>query len=170
MSRLMQIDAQIAALKAEKKKLRPAMFKPGISSRSYRPEGRGQRDPRRQDAAYLSWLHQDIPCVACTIEGPAPIRGSANPIEAAHLKFAEAKAGWREGGLGPRIHDARCIPLCAWHHRLTPNSCDIGGQRKFCDRLGIDAPALCAALHAAFTQGRSGAAVVRAAKSFGEAR
>lgn len=156
---LSDIDNQIAALKAEKKALRPMVFKPGIRSRSFRPEGPGQRDPRQVDNAFMAWLHVDTDCIACLIEGRAANPG---PIEAAHQKQAIAAKGWREGGLGPRVHDARCCPLCAWHHRLATNSCDTGGQRKFWDRLGLgDGIAdFCADLKAAFDAGRPAMPVI----------
>lgn len=116
----------------------------------------GQRDPRRREKDYEAWLHQ-WPCIAGLIEG-----GCEGPIESAHQKLAIAKAGWREGGLGPRIHDARSVPLCAGHHRLHRNSCDLGGQRKFWDRLNIgDLIAdFCRDLHQAFTSGGDGHAVI----------
>lgn len=161
MSRLLQINAQITALRAEKKKLRAVSFAPGHKRlRSFKPEGAGQRNPRERDAAFLAWLHVDTDCIACLIEGRPAEPG---PIEAAHQKLAIASRGWREGGLGPRIHDARCAPLCTWHHRLAPNSCD-NGQRKFWDRLGLgDAVAdFCADLHAAFKSGTPAMSVIRA--------
>lgn len=164
MTSIPEINAQIAALKAQKKALKPRLFSPGIRSRSFRPEGQGQRDPRQKDAAFLSWLHVETDCIACLIEGrPAFGGGGAEMIEAAHQKLAVASRGWREGGLGPRIHDARCVPLCAWHHRLAPNSCDTGGQRKFWDRLGLgDRIAdFCADLFAAFKADKPAIEVIR---------
>lgn len=156
---LWQIDAEIRALKAEQKRAKGRQLKPGMKLRSWKPTGEGQRDPRQSDAAYLAWLHVDTDCIACLIEGRPAEPG---PIEAAHQKLAIASRGWREGGLGPRIHDARCVPLCACHHRLAPNSCDVGGQRKFWDRLGLgDAIAdFCADLKAAFDQGRPAMPVI----------
>lgn len=116
----------------------------------------GQRDPRQREADYETWLHE-WDCIACLIEG-----GGSGPIESAHQKLAIASKGWREGGLGPRIHDARSVPLCAHHHRLAPNSCDTGGQRKFWDRLGLgDLIAdFCCDLHAAFRADALGADVI----------
>ena len=147
---LWQIDADLERLRAEKKAARSRVYKPGTRLRSYKPEAKGQRDPRQVDPAFMAWLHVDTDCIACLIEG-RPAR--TGPIEAAHQKLAIASKGWREGGLGPRIHDHRCAPLCAWHHRLAPNSCDTGGQRKFWDRLGLgDGVAdFCRDLHTAFT-------------------
>ena len=123
------------------------------------PKAAGQRDPRQRDEGFISWLH-GLDCIACMIEGRPANRG---PIEAAHQKLAIASKGWREGGLGPRVHDARCVALCAHHHRLAANSCDLGGQRKFWDRMGLgDRIAdLCADLLAAFRAGEDGAAVLR---------
>jgi hypothetical protein len=120
----------------------------------------GKRQPRERDSQFMSWLHQDIPCIACLIEGQGP--SEARHIEAAHQKLAIAAKGWSNGGLGPRVSDARCVALCAWHHRLAPNSCDTGGQRKFWDRLGIgdNVADLCRSLHATFLAGGDGAAVV----------
>ena len=137
-----------------------------------------QRDPRRRDPSYLSWLHKGIPCIACLIEGRRPTvtgiwekPGTALhfPIEAAHQKLAIAAHGWEIGGGGVRTHDDRCVPLCAWHHRLAPDSCD-NGQRKFWDRLGLrdEVAVFCRELYEAFTEGHSGAAVVRHfAEAFG---
>lgn len=159
---LWQIEAEIAALKAEKKAQKRMFYSPEKiqRSRTFRPEGKGQRDPRQEDAAYLAWLHDGTDCIACMIEGRKADRGA---IEASHQKLAIASKGWREGGLGPRVHDRRCVPLCTWHHRLAPNSCDTGGQRKFWDRLGLrDGIAdFCADLNAAFDQGLPAMPVIR---------
>lgn len=163
MTTLPEIDAQIAALKAQKKALKPRLFSPGIRSRSFRPEGQGQRDPRQKDAAFLSWLHVDTACIACLIEGePANPHGLANAIEAAHQNLAIAGKGWRERGGGKRIHDARCVPLCTLHHTGLPNACD-NGQRKFWVRLGLgDRIAdLCADLFAAFKADKPAIEVIR---------
>lgn len=83
-------------------------------------------------------------------------------MEMAHQNIAIAAKGWRERGLGKRIHDARAVPLCAWHHQRAPNACDKG-QRKFWDRHGIgDRIAdLCAALYATYQAGADGVEVIR---------
>ena len=145
----------LKALGKEAKANAPAKVK---QARTF-PTAAGQRDPRQKDADFVSWLH-GLFCIACKIEGPPADPG---PIEAAHQKLAIASKGWREGGLGPRVHDGRCVPLCRAHHRLAPNSCDLGGQRKFWDRLGIgdQIADLCAALLATFRSGGDGNAVIR---------
>lgn len=158
---LWQIEAELQALRAEKKAQKRMFYSPNkLRSRTFKPDGKGQRDPRQEDKAYLAWLHEGTDCIACLIEGRRAERG---PIEAAHQKLAIASKGWREGGLGPRVHDRRCVPLCAWHHRLAPNSCDTGGQRKFWDRLGLrDGIAdFCADLNAAFDRGQPAMPVIR---------
>lgn len=158
---LWEIQNDMTRLRVERKALLKARPFGGPSkSRTYKPEAKGQRDPRELDTAFVSWLHVDTDCIACMIEGRPANRGA---IEAAHQKQAIAAKGWREGGLGPRIHDYRCVPLCAHHHRRAPNSCDTGGQRKFWDRLGLgDGIAdFCAALYAAFKADEPAMPVIR---------
>lgn len=165
MSVLTKADrAELNALLARAKEIKERAKAPAIHRLNVERKARnkaiqgdaGQRDPRQHDDAFQSWLH-DWDCIACLIEG-----GPGGPIEAAHQKLAIAAKGWREGGLGPRIHDARCVPLCTHHHRLDLNSCDLGGQRKFWDRLGLyDLIAdFCRDLHAAFKADASGADVI----------
>lgn len=160
---LWQIDADLRRLQAEKKAAQPRTFKPGARLRSYKPEAKGQRDPRQTDAAYLSWLHEDTVCIACLIEGePMNPHGLPNRIEAAHQNLAIAGKGWRERGGGKRIHDARTVPLCTLHHTGLPNACD-NGQRKFWDRLGLgdDIADFAAALYAAFKHGAPALQVIQ---------
>ena len=129
-----------------------------------------QRDPRQKDAGFLSWLHEDLPCIGCLVEGPGPV-GYAT-IEAAHQKVAIATKGWGKAGLGPRTHDSRACPLCAWHHRIARNCCDVGGQAKFWERLGIgdDVADFCRDLFEAFRQGQPGRPIVLAYAAAGRSR
>lgn len=125
-------------------------------------EAPNKRDPRQVDAGFMSWLHVDLPCIGCLIEGPGPV-GYAT-IEAAHLKMSIHAKGWKKAGLGPRTHDARCAPLCQWHHRISRNSCDVGGQANFWARMGLgdDVADFCAELFHAYRTHDDGAVVVRA--------
>jgi len=161
---LWEIQNDLTRLRAERKAARAGRLYGGASRlKTYKPEAKGQRDPREHDAAFLSWLHVDTDCIACLIEGrPANRHGLQNAIEAAHQNMAIAAKGWRERGGGKRIHDARCVPLCTLHHTGLPNACD-NGQRKFWDRLGLgDAVAdFCAALHAAFRSGHPAMPIIR---------
>jgi hypothetical protein len=151
---LWMIQNDMQRLKQEAKAAKPSRsFSPGQKrGRTYKPEAKGQRDPRVIDPAFLSWLHVDTACIACLIEGrPANPHGLQSTIEAAHQNLAIAGKGWRERGGGKRIHDARCVPLCTLHHPGLPNACD-NGQRKFWDRLGLgdEIADFCADLFAAF--------------------
>jgi len=133
-------------------------------ARAARERRIGKREPKIQharakpkggrvrDGAYLSWLHDGLPCVACLVEGQPHTFGEPNPIEAAHQRIR----GWKKG---VRADDDACVPLCRWHHQLAPNACDKG-QRQFWDRLEIDPAELCADLYAAFRAGASGLAVI----------
>lgn len=144
----------------ERARARAAQRRESAAARKEAPAD-NQRDPRQKDAAFLAWLHEDLPCIGCLVEGPGPV-GYAT-IEAAHQKVAIAAKGWGKGGLGPRVHDlGRTCPLCAWHHRVAANSCDVGGQRKFWDRIGLgdDVADFCRALADAFLAERPGRAVV----------
>jgi hypothetical protein len=121
------------------------------------PMAAGQRQARTKDPGYLSWLH-GLPCIACRIEGP-PWRANGfstlNPIEAAHQKHTDSKGP----ALGKRPSDADSCPLCAWHHRLAPDACDPA-QRKFWDRLGVNAGDFCLALYSGYQFDEDGAVIV----------
>ena len=140
------------ALRAERKERRKQLAESAAPNK---------RDPRQLDAGFMSWLHVDLPCIACLIEGPGAVE-YAN-IEAAHQKVAIAAKGWSKGGLGPRVHDGgRTCPLCAWHHTIAANACDKG-QRQFWDRLGLgdDIADFCRDLYTAYRAHDDGATVVR---------
>lgn len=110
------------------------------------------------DKGYMSWQHEEgLPCIGCLLDGPPSaerLMGEPNPIEVAHQRVD----GWKKGVKGD---DRNSVPLCRWHHQLAPNACDKG-QKKFWDRLGLgDLIAdFCRDLHAAFTGGSSGHAVI----------
>jgi hypothetical protein len=148
-------------LRAAKKAERPDR----VEHRRALPVAPGQRQPRQEDAAYLAWLHQGLPCIACVVEGINRVLHGrfGNPIEAAHQKFNLKRPGWTKF-TGKRVHDRQCIPLCAWHHQHAPNACDKA-QAKFWNRLGFtleQVADLCADLYAAFKANADGAEVIRA--------
>lgn len=165
------LTAEARAIIAEADRLKKAARKPAkLADKLERRDRRkalaestaaNKRDPRQHDAGFMSWLHADLPCIGCLIEGPGPV-GYAT-IEAAHQKISIAAKGWKKAGLGPRTHDARCCPLCAWHHRISRNSCDVGGQANFWARMGIgdDVADFCAELLHAYRTHDDGAEVVR---------
>jgi len=137
------------AARKRSKKARPARVAPTAT---------GQRRPRERDLGYLNWLHEDLPCIACMIEGP-PRRSQAsspsNHIEAAHQKHTDL----RGPALGKRPSDAASCPLCSWHHRLAPDACDPA-QRKFWDRLDVNVSDYCRALYSAYQVSQDGADIV----------
>lgn len=118
-------------------------------------KGRKRTKPDGKDPAFLAWL-RTLSCIACLIEGPPPARAGHCPIEAAHQKHTDG----RGAALGRRPPDASTVPLCMWHHRISPGCCDPA-QTKFWDRLQVDVGAFCRALYAAFQNGDDGNAVVR---------
>jgi DNA (cytosine-5)-methyltransferase 1 len=92
-----EIDAEIAQIMAGARK--PDRLKAAAERRD-RDKGLtgqfGQRAAHNRDEAYLSWLHQGLPCIACEIEGkpdPAQLRGTPNPVEAAHQWIVRGPMG-----------------------------------------------------------------------------
>lgn len=121
------------------------------------------KNGRERDFGFLTWLHEDLPCIACLIEGRAydPHRGTASGaagyrMEAAHQKHTDLKGA----ALGRRPSDSATCPLCAWHHRLAPNCCDPA-QAKFWDRLQVNVGDFCRALFDAYRAGQPGEPVIR---------
>lgn len=114
-----------------------------------------QRDPRQRESAYLGWVAQ-CPCVACFVE-----HSRLNwEVQVAHVRFADADAGWRSVGMAEKPDDRRTAPLCAGHHTDGPGAQHDGNEREFWERLGIDVTRLCADLSDAFDRGVLGAAVI----------
>ncbi|MGH6977803.1 MAG: hypothetical protein ACRED4_00685 [Brevundimonas sp.] len=108
---LWQINAELAALKAERKAARRTTFKPGhVRSRSFRPEGPGQRQPRITDPGFLAFLRRQ-PCRA------AHLGGCDGPIEAAHIRYSDAAKGAVNPGMQRKNHDRHANPLCRFHHQ-----------------------------------------------------
>jgi hypothetical protein len=117
-------------------------------------------------SAYMSWLHHDIPCIACLKLGRLHLvadgQVAPNRIEAAHQKLQLADRGFhkRAGRRGPHW---TCVPLCAGHHREGPLCCDPA-QAKFWAIVGFEPETLAdfiEALNAAFRDGMPGAGVVQ---------
>ena len=77
-----------------------------------------QRNPR-----YLAWIRAQ-PCCVC---------GATRGIEASHTG---------PHGLGQKSPDSSAIPLCAKHHRTSPDSYHRLGPRKFAQKHDLDIPAI----------------------------
>ncbi len=116
----------------------------------------GQRQPRERHRVYLQWI-RTLPCVACGTEGKTTLG-----CHAAHVRYADAEAGWKNPGLQSKPDDRRTLPLCPAHHVDGPKAQHRANERGWWEALGIKPPQLCAALSVAFDGGRDGAQVVRA--------
>lgn len=120
------------------------------------PEAPGQRQPRIRDTTYLQWIRR-LPCIACM---RARVVGSLR-IEAAHIRFADAAAGWRNTGMSEKPDDYRTAPLCRLHHQDGPDAQHRQNERQFWEKLNIHPPTLCAALLKAYNEGRDGVLVIQ---------
>lgn len=140
MKTIPQIDAELARLKAERKALKPVVsLSPGFKrSRSFRPEGEGQRQPRERDGGFLAYLRRQR-CEAWTLGG---CQGSS---DAAHIRFNDGPDRQNPGG-ARKNHDRHANPLCRAHH----DQQHAGSERAFWDRLGKDAYETAAAHYAAY--------------------
>lgn len=117
------------------------------------------RHVRERDTGYLSWLHEDLPCIACLVLGEI-LPQSLNAIEAAHQKINAP--GRVQKRLGVRPDDVWTLPLCRLHHREGPLCCDPA-QAKFWSIIGLtpdETADFCLALYAAYQEERDGRAVV----------
>jgi hypothetical protein len=156
-----QARATLAADRKAKKTLKLKSF----SARPF-PKRAKAAHGRERDASYLTWLHQDLPCLACNVLGTLRLvvdgQIGSNPIEAAHQKLNVASRGVQKR-LGVRPSDLWCVPLCAGHHRLSPLCCDPA-QTKFWAVIGLtpeEVADFCLALYRAYEQESDGAVVIR---------
>lgn len=136
MRTISQIDAELARLKAEKRALKPVIsLGPGFKrSRSFRPEGQGQRQPRERDNAHLAFIRR-LPCASCGVPGRC---------DAAHLRMADVARGKRYTGKGEKPSDRWTTPLCRPCHEKQHS----GSEAAFWAALNIDPIALCIRLYA----------------------
>lgn len=132
MRTISRIDAEIARLKAEKRALKPVIsigpqFK---RSRSFRPSGEGQRQPRERDNGYLAFLRRQ-PCRIGLVR-PGTCVG---PVEACHVRYGDAARGKVNPGLQCKPADKWATSCCAGHHREQHAA---GNERAWWERYGLD--------------------------------
>jgi len=72
---------------------------------------------------HLAWI-RTLPCL---------ITGT-QPVEAAHIRFADAQYGKRETGMGEKPDDCWTVPLCPEKHREQHSM----NEREFWDKHGIN--------------------------------
>jgi len=146
---------------AEARQLLRSYRKQNQKARGQRVSHKPARAVRERDHGYLSWLHEDLPCIACLVLGePLPVE--LNPIEAAHQKINAPSRGVQKR-MGVRPDDAWTVPLCRHHHRIGPLCCDPA-QAKFWAIVGLspeETADFCQALYGAFQEERDGRPVIR---------
>ncbi len=145
---LFQINAELARLREERRAMKRNHFAPGhVRSRSFRPEGPGQRQPRERDNRHLAFVRR-LPCAAC---------GIAGPCDAAHLRAGDIAIGKRHTGKAEKPSDRWTMPLCRPCHERQHS----GAELAFWDALGIDPFDLCQALFAVSGDTTAGEQIIR---------
>ena len=154
MRTIAQIDAEIAKLKEAKRALKPVIsIGPAFKrSRSFRPEGEGQRQPRERDNAHLAFIRR-LPCVATFVRTGAQVFG----CDAAHVRFGDPQRGKRHTGMAEKPDDKWTVPLTRTAHDEQHGQ----NERAFWSGLGIDPIDLCEALYAVSGNDRAALDVIR---------
>lgn len=144
---LWMIRNDMTRLRQEAKAAKPGcMFSPAFKrSRSFRPEGAGQRQPRERDNGFCQYIRRQ-PCEA-RHKG-----GCAGPIQHAHVSY-QAHGIPNSFGRGSKNHDRHGNPLCAEHHRIQG---EVMGEKPFWAWLGKDAYETAAGHYAAYLAGADG--------------
>jgi len=157
MRTIAQIDAEMARLKAEKRALKPVIsIGPSFKrSRSFRPEGAGQRQPRVHDTAHLQFVRR-LPCVATYVRSGAQVFG----CDAAHVRFGDPARGKRHTGMAEKPDDKWTVPLTRAAHTEQHGQ----SERAFWEGLGIDPIALCEALYAVSGDEPAALQIIRGAR------
>lgn len=122
------------------------------AARASRKAERPHRRGRERDPGFLAFLRR-LPCVAGMVEA-----GCSGPIEAAHIRFSDARAGRINPGMQAKPDDRWATPLCRHHHQHDQHA---GAERAFWERLEIEPGALSTALFEAYQADRDGLAVLR---------
>jgi hypothetical protein len=97
-----------------------------------------QRRPRRESAKHLEFI-RTLPCV---------LTGTNFMVEAAHIRYEDARVGKRATGMGEKPSDIWTIPLSAGKHRTDQDAQHAGAEREFWQRHGIDPCVIALALWA----------------------
>lgn len=101
-----------------------------------------QREPRKHDERYLDFI-RSLPCACC---------GNDIETQAAHVKYAEPRAGKYKAGVGQKSHDCYAVPLCGRCH-LGPEGQHSTNERGWWRERGIDPVYLALALWRCWTFG-----------------
>lgn len=111
--------------------------------------GLRQRRPRRQDQQHLAWIR--------TLPSVVPGR---DPVEAAHIRYADARYAKESAGLQQKPDDAWVVPLAADQHRAQ----HARREQDFWASHGIDPIVIAAFLYVHSGDDVAGAQIIRNAK------
>lgn len=103
----------------------------------------GQRRPREPNKAFLAFVRSK-PCCVC---------GAHPPVQAAHLRGANAMRGKRSTGMGERPSDRWTVPLCPACHLDGSGALHKVGEQRFFANAGLDAFAISDELWREFSEG-----------------
>lgn len=106
------------------------------------------RQPREKDEGHLKFV-QSLPCCVCL---------DNTSTEAAHVRYAEPRAGKRHTGMGEKPADRFTVPLCNEHHREQHS----GNERAFWAGKEIDPIMLSLALYGVTGNHEAGEQAIRA--------
>ena len=107
--------------------------------------------PRVKSKAHLDFI-RSLCCIIC---------GDQTTVEAAHLRFSDARAAKPITGAGTKPSDSWCVPLCGRHHREQHAS----GERKWWESKGIDPIFVCLALYRISGDHEAGLQIIQANQS-----
>lgn len=96
-------------------------------------DGLRQRQPRVTDSRHLAFI-RDLPSLVPGRE----------PVEAAHIRYADDRYGKRSVGTGLKPSDRWVVPLAADQHRRQHSM----AEREFWESAGIDPVVIAALLYA----------------------
>lgn len=100
-----------------------------------------QRQPRIRNERHLRVIRR-LPCLTSYFSG-----SEHNPIEAAHVRFADASRDKRETGKAEKPDDKWTVPLSQREHTAGPGAQHRIGERQWWENHGIDVLALCERLY-----------------------
>ena len=98
--------------------------------------GTRQKEPPGDDPKHLAFIRK-LPCLV----------SGEWPVEACHVRFADASRGKRETGKGKRPADKWSVPLTALWHRNGPDAQHKTNERVFWETHKIDVLTVCMLLY-----------------------
>lgn len=115
---------------------------------------RKTRRARRQERRHLDYI-RSLPCTICN---------SRRAVEAAHIRYGDPTYGKPTTGMGTKPDDCWTAPLCADHHRISPDSQHTDNEQAWWEERGIDPLATALKLHSVSGDEDLGEAILNAAR------